>query len=152
MQHLSLTFLHFIPPSLSPSGVKDTELRVPGRLTGVWGGLVLPSALLRSHSFMNVTSAGRSRWNLQTLSRELGKREQRGMSEGRELPIPLILVYLICHRHEVQELRKRSVRNLRDYRSAGSSITATSPGSETIPASHADTERCLVEARRRESS
>lgn len=45
--------------------------------------------------------------------------------------------------------RKRAVRNLRDYRSAGSSITATRSGSETIPASHADTERCLVEAPRR---
>lgn len=52
---------------------------------------------------------------------------------------------LLCY----WKLRKRAVRNLRDYRSAGSSITATSSGSETIPASHADTERCLVEAPRR---
>ncbi len=51
-----------------------------------------------------------------------------------------------------RKLRKRAVGNLRDYRSAGSRITATSPGSETIPASHADTGRCLVEARRKENS
>ncbi len=75
-----------LPPLLS-SGVKDTELRVPQ--CSAWlpyresgGGLVLPSALLHSHSFMNVTSICGSPWNLQTLSRELGEREQRGMSEG----------------------------------------------------------------------
>lgn len=57
-------------------------------------------------------------------------------------------VVLLCY----WKFRKRGVRNLRDYRSAGSSITATSPRSETIPASHADTGRCLVEARRKESA
>lgn len=93
VQHLSLTFLHFIPPSVSPShlssqvvwrtrsyGFLSARRLVALRESG--GGLVLPSALLHSHSFMNVTSVCRSRWNLQTLSRELGEREKRGMSEG----------------------------------------------------------------------